>query len=293
MTTAKAQRRKNNRKATEPLVIRIEMKDGMGRPYWITADLIDRSDSGLSVSLMTPLATGSTLFVRGKLGEDQTDIRLPVGVRWCEQKTNGMFRAGLEYLDLSSNAAAPGDVMDPEVLDCYETMQLSSNADFETVERVYRMLAQRYHPDNTFTGNAELFLKVSEAYKVLKDPERRAAYDSRYHATKKLQWKIFDQSSAASGREAEKRKRQGILGLLYAKTLDNPENGAVSLLALEELLGCPREHLLSALWYLRGKGYIHRSDSGRFTITVDGFDVAEEQIGTLPGHRLLPKAGGE
>ena len=37
----------------------------------------------------------------------------------------------------------------------YEDLQVSSNADIETIERVYRLLAKRYHPDNNGTGNAE------------------------------------------------------------------------------------------------------------------------------------------
>ena len=43
----------------------------------------------------------------------------------------------------------------------------------------------------------------------------------------------------------------------------------------EEMLGCPREHLQAALWYLKGKGLIVRGDNGRFTITVQGFDEVE------------------
>jgi predicted transcriptional regulator of viral defense system len=51
--------------------------------------------------------------------------------------------------------------------------------------------------------------------------------------------------------------------------------------ALEELLGCPREHLEVTLWYLREKGFIQRADNGRYLITIDGFDEAE-QICSLP-----------
>jgi curved DNA-binding protein CbpA len=46
-------------------------------------------------------------------------------------------------------------------LDFYELMQISPNAEPETVQRVYRMLAARYHPDNTQTGDPELFVRVS------------------------------------------------------------------------------------------------------------------------------------
>jgi curved DNA-binding protein CbpA len=41
--------------------------------------------------------------------------------------------------------------------DYYEALQLSPNADLETIERVFRMLAKRYHPDNDQTGNVDKF----------------------------------------------------------------------------------------------------------------------------------------
>jgi predicted transcriptional regulator of viral defense system len=66
------------------------------------------------------------------------------------------------------------------------------------------------------------------------------------------------------------------LSLLHAKMLEDPERAAIGLLSFEELLGCPREHLQAALWYLRGKGFIERFDNGRYTITVQGFDAAEQ-----------------
>ena len=42
-------------------------------------------------------------------------------------------------------------------VDFYEDLQVSSNADQETIERVYRLLAKRYHPDNLDCGNSEKF----------------------------------------------------------------------------------------------------------------------------------------
>ena len=54
-----------------------------------------------------------------------------------------------------------------DTVDYYEALQISSNAEPETIHRVYRMLAQRFHPDNKDTGNATQFRLVSEAYEVL------------------------------------------------------------------------------------------------------------------------------
>jgi curved DNA-binding protein len=276
-STAKGQRRGANRKTGDRSVVRIELKDGMGHARWVTADLIDRSEQGIGVSLMTPLKSGLTLLVSGKLGEDLADVRRSARVSWCVEGINGACRVGLEYVDAKSGAQTSHHIVptDPLELDCYEIMQLSPNADLETIERVYRMLAQRYHPDNRQTGSSEVFIRLSEAHRLLTNPELRAGYDARHREAKRLHWKIFDQAQAATGQEAEKRKRQGILSLLYAKALEDPERGAISLLAFEELLGCPREHLQSALWYLRGKGFIERSDNARYTITVEGFDAVE------------------
>lgn len=277
-TTAKTQRRKIHRKTSDRSVVRLELKDGMGHARWVTADLVDRSEQGIGVSLMTPLKSGLTLQVSGKLGEDLTDVRRSARVSWCVEGINGACRAGLEFLDGKAGGQTGHQIVhsDPLELDCYEIMQLSPNADAETIERVYRLLAQRYHPDNIQTGSAEVFMRLSEANRILSDPELRAGYDARHREAKRLHWKIFDQARAATGHEAEKRKRHGILSLLHAKTLEDPERAAISLLAFEELLGCPREHLQAALWYLRGKGFIERSDNARYTITVEGFDAVEE-----------------
>ena len=127
------------------------------------------------------------------------------------------------------------------------------------------------------TGNSELFVQLTEAFQTLSDPERRAAYDARHSAEKKLRWKIFDQAAVATGPDVEKRKRQGILALLYATTVKDPERGSLTVHAFEDMLGCPKEHLEAALWYLKGKGYVQRTDGGRYTLTVNGFEEAEER----------------
>src|ERR1700704_1879649 len=61
--------------------------------------------------------------------------------------------------------------------DYYEDLQVSSSAEPETIHRVYRLLAQQYHPDNGESGNDARFRVIAEAYQVLSDPIRRAQYD--------------------------------------------------------------------------------------------------------------------
>src|SRR5579871_6401886 len=107
--------------------------------------------------------------------------------------------------------------------DYYEILQISPNADLDTIHRVYRLLAQRFHPDNQETGNIEIFRQLTEAYNTVSDPERRAGYDVHHREARRLTWKIFDQSNSVQGFESERCKRQGILSLLYRKRLMTPE----------------------------------------------------------------------
>src|SRR5258705_2420893 len=93
--------------------------------------------------------------------------------------------------------------------DYYEVLQVSPNAQQETIQRVYRMLAQHYHPDNADTGDTAAFNEVLEAYRVLSDPEKRAGYDVEYKIASGLKWKIFEDVGSMQGLEAERRKRLG------------------------------------------------------------------------------------
>jgi curved DNA-binding protein len=65
-----------------------------------------------------------------------------------------------------------------EFKDYYATLGLERSASQDDVKRAYRKLARKYHPDVSKEPNAEAqFKEVGEAYKVLSDPEKRAAYD--------------------------------------------------------------------------------------------------------------------
>ncbi len=157
-----------------------------------------------------------------------------------------------------------------------KTLQISPSAEPETVHRVYRILAQRYHPDNPETGNAETFRNILEAYRVLSDPEHRAEPTTCEHReTRRLTWRIFDQTNAVQGVDAERAKRRGILSLLYRKRIAQPDQPNMSLKEFEDLLGVPREHLEFTLWYLKEGQFVTRSDNGRHSITLKGVDLAE------------------
>ena len=59
-------------------------------------------------------------------------------------------------------------------VDYYEVLQVSANAEPDTIHRIYRLLAQRFHADNQESGDSDRFHQIHEAYTVLSDPERRA-----------------------------------------------------------------------------------------------------------------------
>lgn len=68
--------------------------------------------------------------------------------------------------------------------DYYEVLEVSRDADAEAIKKAYRKLALKYHPDrnNGSKEAEERFKEATEAYEVLRNPEKRAAYDRYGHA---------------------------------------------------------------------------------------------------------------
>jgi curved DNA-binding protein len=172
-------------------------------------------------------------------------------------------------------------------IDYYEILQLSPRATGETVERVYRLLAKRYHPDNQVSGDSDKFHVVHEAYEALSDATRRAAYDVKYDAEQDVQWKIFDQKSASDGREEDRRIQHGILSVLYVERRRNPANGGLGAVMLERVLAVPESHLQFPLWYMKMHGWIEVLDNGLVAITVSGIDRLVDKDLALREDRLI------
>jgi curved DNA-binding protein CbpA len=173
-------------------------------------------------------------------------------------------------------------------LDHYETLQISANAEPDTIHRVYRLLAQRLHPDNKETGNPTRFRELTEAYDVLRDPERRAQYDLVHHQFVRDRWKVAQSAEAADvDYRAEHITRMTLLELLYTRRRTEPRQPSLSMLEVEALIGRPREHLEFSIWFLTQKRLIQRADDSGLSITAEGAEYLEDNIEGTGQNRLL------
>lgn len=172
--------------------------------------------------------------------------------------------------------------------DYYEDLQVSPNADNETINRVYRLLARKWHPDNALTGDQDKFNLITAAYNVLSHPEKRAAYDARYETIKNKQMGLLVESFQPShSHDQDNAIRYGILSVLYAARREDSEKPDVGVWRLEQLLGWPEKEIAFHIWYLKEKHWIYRSDTGGYAITVSGAEEIESKKTTLQSQRLI------
>jgi curved DNA-binding protein CbpA len=161
--------------------------------------------------------------------------------------------------------------------DLYEVLQISPNADAELIQRVFRLLARRYHPDNPRTGNATVFRRLHDAYVVLNDPEKRAQYDALYEAQRQRRWRLVASAGHAENDfDAEQALRLTVLEVLYSRRRLEPRTPTLFPTDLEALTGTPREHLEFTTWFLVQKNFLVRSDSSSLGITATGVEYLEQ-----------------
>jgi curved DNA-binding protein CbpA len=172
--------------------------------------------------------------------------------------------------------------------DYYEILQISPNAEPETVHRVYRLLAQRFHPDNRETGSDARFRQLTEAYEVLSDPERRAKYDVVHSQQRRDRWRLVSSATHAENDfEAEQLVRLTVLEVLYTRRRVEPDTPGIFSTELEKLTGRPREHLEFTIWYLIQKKLVARSDNSVLLITADGVEYLEANYQDVLQRRRL------
>lgn len=175
----------------------------------------------------------------------------------------------------------------------YDILQVTPNAHPTIIRYAYRFLAGIYHPDNTESGNAEVFRTISEAFKTLSDGGRRAAYDA--HLGPLLQ-KEKEAAAAAGGAPGAARVnssiphfektslsyneielRLAILQLLLQARKKRVQTGGASAKTLMDVLNVDMGEMEFALWYLRERGYVERAEA-LFLITVSGVDYIVDSL---------------
>jgi DnaJ-like protein len=245
----------------------------------IVATLLEFSEGGIRVQIPSQLEPGWHVEVVGVVEgpAGPRPLRRRGMVRECSASGDGMYVARLSFESGSNGSGRNLTAEKDELPDHYEIMELSRNASPETIQRVFRILAKRYHPDNGETGNPALFREIMEAHRVLSHPEERAAYDAQLGVQKQNRFKVFETWQDSRGVEGEKRKRQAILALLYSKRLTDPEHPSLGVRELEEMLECPREHLQFSLWFLKESQWVSRSDNHRYEITCQGALIVEAE----------------
>jgi curved DNA-binding protein CbpA len=169
------------------------------------------------------------------------------------------------------------EIPDP---DYYELLEISPQASQDTIHRVYRFMAARYHPDIQGTGNLEKFTQLTSAYKVLSDPNRRSEYDAQ-RATRQPTMRN-PMSTTVDQADGDLNRRLAVLAILYYRRRMYPNSPEVSLPEIEDRMGFPRDYLDFTTWYLAKKRYITRADNSDFTLTVEGVDFIETQRATIP-----------
>jgi len=159
-----------------------------------------------------------------------------------------------------------------EEIDFYEILEVSPNASQETINRMYRFFAQRYHPDRREAGNAEKFAQICEAHDVLKDPEKRVAYDIRHKKNSEFHWHLVEEAGDTGRFDNDVVIQERVLSVMYVKRKRDTKNPGCGNMELERLTGCTREILDFHLWYLKEKGWIIRLEDGFLAITAAGVD---------------------
>src|ERR1700747_3742922 len=101
-----------------------------------------------------------------------------------------------------------------EFIDYYEVLEISPRANSETIERMFRYFAQRYHPDNQQTGDRSRFDVIVEAHNTLRDPVRRARYDIQYQIQSSARSKLLDEVNGTKSCQ-DTDLQNSLLSLLY------------------------------------------------------------------------------
>jgi curved DNA-binding protein CbpA len=171
-------------------------------------------------------------------------------------------------------------------VDYYDLMQISPNADEDTIQQMFRYLAKKWHPDYN-KEESERFRLLIEAHKVLTNPERRAAYDLRYQRFWDSRLGLVADASETQTFVDDGEVRERLLSLYYVQRRSSMNDPGLGELEVARLVRIPTHLIEFHVWYLKEKGWICRLENGKFALTADGVDQVEKNSLKLNDDRLL------
>lgn len=178
-----------------------------------------------------------------------------------------------------------------QFIDYYDILQVNPNCDAKILESAYHYLAKMYHPDHPGAADTVKLNEVIAAYKVLRDPDKRAKYDLTYsknsngetHRFPSSDEYVIEEQTALNDADDHAK----ILLFLYKKRREDAQNAGVVGFYLQDMLNCSDEHFEFHKWYLKEKGFIVLTEYGTMAITIQGVDHVISMSRTTKAEKLL------
>ena len=152
----------------------------------------------------------------------------------------------------------------------YEILELSENANKDTIERMFRYLAVKHHPDSG--GDKEEFSILLKAFEVLRDPVSRDAYDAQLQQQYQDNAKLAEHARQAGPDVGVRHK---LLCLYYNRRRQDVSNSSIGAVTIQKKMELPEEVLEFHVWFLREKGWLKRGENGGLQITAAGVERVE------------------
>ena len=169
--------------------------------------------------------------------------------------------------------------------DHYAVLEIDYKSDAGMIQHSYTKLAQKYHRDNTETGDEEKFAAVNLAYEVLSDPALKADFDKIKGINQEGAAVIFSGVGFFGALAREASLRAAIMCVLYDRRRLRPFTPSLSMRILEGMMEASTEELSFALWYLKQRSFATDDD---FPVLPSVIDIWCCPSSNRPPWRLRP-----